>query len=307
MKTLQQVEPRTPISSAPFTINQPGSYYLTTNLTVSSGNAIVIATNGVTLDLNGYTIRSTPNPADGTAILIQGGLRNLAILNGNIEGGVTNNAGTYSGPGFGFGIYYDTYGTAPRAVRVSGINVSGCRYHGIHVGNGDSTVVESCAVQTVGFYGIAASVVKNCTALECGSRAIEGDTVSDCRGESTGGSGVAASTALNCRGTSTSASGVVARTALNCRGTSTSGYGVYADIAQSCYGYSGGSGYGVYATRTAIGCYGESISGPAGLFAQNAAFCVGRRFGGRAIWATIANGCYAAEGTNSITYPYNMP
>ena len=42
MKTLQQVEPRVPISSAPFTISQPGSYYLTTNLTVSGGDAITL-------------------------------------------------------------------------------------------------------------------------------------------------------------------------------------------------------------------------------------------------------------------------
>lgn len=34
MKTLDQIEARTPISSAPFTIIRPGSYYLTTNLTV---------------------------------------------------------------------------------------------------------------------------------------------------------------------------------------------------------------------------------------------------------------------------------
>ena len=37
MKTLAQIEPRTPISSAPFTISVPGSYYLTTNLTFSVG------------------------------------------------------------------------------------------------------------------------------------------------------------------------------------------------------------------------------------------------------------------------------
>src|SRR6185295_16428367 len=59
MKTLDQVEARTLISSAPFTISQPGSYYLTANLTVSSGNAITIAASGVTLDLNGFTISST--------------------------------------------------------------------------------------------------------------------------------------------------------------------------------------------------------------------------------------------------------
>jgi hypothetical protein len=270
MKTLQQVEPRTPISSVPFAISQPGSYYLTTNLTVSSGSAITIATNGVTLDLNGYTIRSTANPANGPAIMIGSGLRNLAILNGNIEGGVTYSGGLYSGTGFGNGIYYS--GTPPRAVRVSGVSVSGCLNNGIYVGNGDSTVVESCAVQTVGLYGIVATVVKNCTALECGSRAVSGATVSDCRGESTG-----------------------------------SGDGVYATTAQNCYG-SSGSGYGVYALRTAIGCYGQSSSGPAGLYAQNANTCVGYRSGGgTAISATIANGCYAASGTNNITYKYNMP
>src|ERR1700674_2893120 len=68
MKTLGQIEPRTPISFAPFIITQPGSYYLTTNLTVPSGDAIDIATNRVTLDLNGFTIPSTANPAGGYAI-----------------------------------------------------------------------------------------------------------------------------------------------------------------------------------------------------------------------------------------------
>ena len=38
MKTLQQIEPRTPISSITFVISQPGSYYLTTNLTAVSGH-----------------------------------------------------------------------------------------------------------------------------------------------------------------------------------------------------------------------------------------------------------------------------
>lgn len=37
MITLQQIEPRTPISSVPFTITTPGSYYLTTNLYSPSG------------------------------------------------------------------------------------------------------------------------------------------------------------------------------------------------------------------------------------------------------------------------------
>src|SRR5450432_171554 len=74
MKSLAQIEPRTPISSVPFTIGAPGSYYLTTNLTTTVSNAIVIAASGVTLDLNGFTLSSTvPNAANGGfAILING-------------------------------------------------------------------------------------------------------------------------------------------------------------------------------------------------------------------------------------------
>jgi len=160
MKTLQQVEPRTPITNAttPVTISVPGSYYLTTNLTVSGGDAITIATNGVTLDLNGFTIASTANPASGTAVLINSGLRNITILNGNIQGGVTNNgSGIFSGPGFSSGIYY--FGE-PRNVRVSGVSVSGCQYDGIYVGSGASTTVENCEVRTVGSYGIFANTIR---------------------------------------------------------------------------------------------------------------------------------------------------
>jgi hypothetical protein len=305
MKTLQQVEPRTPISSAPFTITEPGSYYLTTNLTVSSGNAITIATNGVTLDLNGYTIRCTANPASGTAILIYGDLRNLAILNGNIEGGVTNNAGTYDGPGFDYGIGYYYLSAAPRAVRVSGINVSGCRYDGVYLGNGDSTVVESCAVRTVGSYGIVASVVKNCTALECGSTAISGVTVSDCWGESTGsGHGVYAyATAQNCYGISSSGYGVYAeRTAQNCRGISSRGTGVYAErTAQNCYGTSNGSGDGVSA-NTAQNCYGISNSGR-GVYAFTALNCYGNSAGGDGVYAyATALNCYGISSSGRGVY-----
>src|SRR6267142_7145346 len=69
MKTLAQIEPRTPIS-APLVITQPGSYYLTTNLSVTSGDAIIINTNQVTLDLNGFTISSTAPSVSGYGIAL---------------------------------------------------------------------------------------------------------------------------------------------------------------------------------------------------------------------------------------------
>jgi hypothetical protein len=341
MKTLQQVEPRVPISSAPFTITEPGSYYLTTNLTVSGGDAITIATSGVTLDLNGFTISSTANPASGTAILLSDALKNVAILNGHIQGSVTNDgSGNFNGPGFGYGISYS--GLAPQNMRVSGVSVSGCRFSAINVDYfWGSTTVENCVVMTVGNYGIVASTIRGCLASDCGNTAIIGYQVSDSRGEAVvnglsahtaqncyGGSsdniGLTAANAHNCYGENSNYIGLSAGTAQNCYGYSSTGYGLYATTAQNCYGRSiseiglraftaqncygaSSSGTGLYADSTAIGCHGYSNSGSRGLYAQNANTCTGYRPGGLAIEATIANGCWAASGTNLITFKYNMP
>ena len=67
-KTLVEVEPRTAISAvntpanpnASFVITQPGSYYLTGDITVPSGKSgIQVYAYGVTVDLNGFTIRGS--------------------------------------------------------------------------------------------------------------------------------------------------------------------------------------------------------------------------------------------------------
>src|SRR5260370_25455545 len=76
MKTLSQIEPRTPISSLPFTINAPGAYYVTTNLTgVTGTNGITIAANDVTLDLKGFSLLGVPGAND--ALFVSGCLANL--------------------------------------------------------------------------------------------------------------------------------------------------------------------------------------------------------------------------------------
>ncbi len=305
MRTLTQVEPRSPISSAPFTISVPGSYYLTTNLTVSTGDAITIATNGVALDLSGFTVFSTAPSATGCGIRLNSGLRNLAIVNGFIQGGVTNNAGTYNGPGFLNGIRCVS-GDAPVNARVTGVSVSGCLNAGIYLGQDESTAVEYCTVRTVGAYGIVASLIKSSVAVDCGDAAIDGDQVSDSRGVCTGaGYGLRANTALNCYGSSSSSYGLSANIAQNCYGYSSSNTGLSASNAQNCQGYST-TGAGLVASR-ALHCFGASTSGAYGLYAFNASFCDGSRTGGRAIDAIVATGCYAEHGTNKISYKYNMP
>ena len=85
MKALDQIEPRTPISSAPFTISQPGSYYLTTNLVGVAGNSgIFIQASDVTLDLNGFSMLG--NASAFFAIIINGGNANITVRNGTISG-----------------------------------------------------------------------------------------------------------------------------------------------------------------------------------------------------------------------------
>lgn len=82
MKTLQQVEPRTPISSLPFTITQPGSYYLTTNLDAAGGSGIIISASEVTVDLMGFALAN----GVGSGISLSGLRTNLWIKNGTLRG-----------------------------------------------------------------------------------------------------------------------------------------------------------------------------------------------------------------------------
>ncbi len=69
MKSLDVVEPRIPISSLPYTIASPGSYYVTKDLTgVSGSNGITISAGGVSLDLSGFTLRGVPGSLEGIRV-----------------------------------------------------------------------------------------------------------------------------------------------------------------------------------------------------------------------------------------------
>jgi hypothetical protein len=52
-------------------ITQPGSYYLTGNITVPAGKSgVVFAARNVTLDLNGFTITGQPGSIDGVRVIL---------------------------------------------------------------------------------------------------------------------------------------------------------------------------------------------------------------------------------------------
>jgi len=77
-KTLTEVEPRIPLnatntpgdSDSVFKITQPGSYYLVNNISVGSGKfGIEIASDRVTVDLNGYAITGVSGSFDGVSVV----------------------------------------------------------------------------------------------------------------------------------------------------------------------------------------------------------------------------------------------
>lgn len=89
MKTLDEVEPRTPISSLPYVISDEGSYYVTANLTAPiDSDGITITKGNVTLDLHGFTLLGPGRDqgTTGTAIrVVEQELRNVVIKNGGVR------------------------------------------------------------------------------------------------------------------------------------------------------------------------------------------------------------------------------
>jgi len=95
-KTLTEVEPRIAISATNtpgdadslFKIIQPGSYYLTGNITGIVGKGgIEIAASGVTIDLNGFDLSGIPGMGgfDGVTTSVAN-LTNITIRNGSVRG-----------------------------------------------------------------------------------------------------------------------------------------------------------------------------------------------------------------------------
>lgn len=119
---------------ATYTISAPGSYYLTSNFTVSTGDGILLAALGVTLDLNGCTISSTATaPGSGNAFSFSGTRQNIAVQNVHISGGSPVSGGVLTpGKGFVHGISWP--GSSPSNVRISGVSVVGVSGYAIDLG-----------------------------------------------------------------------------------------------------------------------------------------------------------------------------
>jgi len=134
----------------PVTISRPGSYRLTTNLTlpdVPGTVGIDITAEGVELDLNGFAIigprvcpdedaflACTPAVDDGSYVLIRGG-RNVTVKNGTARGSL------------GSGIYLGAH------ARLEGVNVMWNSMIAVITGKG--SIIKNCLVAQ-SFQGILA-------------------------------------------------------------------------------------------------------------------------------------------------------
>jgi hypothetical protein len=304
MKSLDQIEARTPISSLPFVISSGGSYYVTKSLSVTSGNAITIAASGVTLDLNGFEITSTESSPSHSGILISSGVANIRVMNGLIRGNVTLSGNSFSGSGFANGIL--ATGSSPVNVTISNVSVSGCLSIGIDLLF--AGLVESCNVNTIGGLGINAATVIYSAANQCGTSGINAITVTGCSVSLTtgGDDGITGETVTNCTATGNINSGegaITAEVARDCYAVASSGAGdgVLSYTAENCQGFSNGAGSGIHVYQSAINCSGRANGSGMGVNAAGSAFnCYGVAGSGTGISAVSAENSYGVSNNTGV-------
>ena len=133
MKTLVEMEPRTHITSLPYTITASGSYYLTTNLNGGgAGKGIVVQASGVTIDLRGFTILNCT-----VGISAGPGVRGVTVHNGMVSG--------CTGTGIDLG--------AVNKVRLEDVIV--CNNGGDGASVGSASIVTLCTAVANGARGLA--------------------------------------------------------------------------------------------------------------------------------------------------------
>lgn len=250
MKSLDQIEPRTPLvdgapgvnvaPSGTIIIAQSGSYYLTENLSVTSGNGITINASGVTLNLQGFTITSSSVMASGDAININGS--NIFISNGSIISGTEYNAGIFSGGGFENGVIKEG-NTNTGMIHVKNLIIRGCSQNGIYLPGFTLSSVQSCYVEYCGSTGIRASNVSHSLASTCGVTGINAELVSHCKAQTVSGTAIDAGIVSHSYGVASGgANGIKAQSIYYSRGLkfgAAPGFALQCDIAVGCT-YSGG-------------------------------------------------------------------
>lgn len=286
MKTLEQVEPRTDVTTlegdadSTHLIDEPGSYYLSGNLAFNTAHGIEITASQVSLDLMGFTITSGGGP-DGDAIAITtGGLSEITIRNGHI-----------AGPGIEVGVNGSLPNADnPRNVRVSRISISDCSA-GIVVFDpleDTQNTVDHCSVRQASVIAISAGTVSHSSVSNCSASGIvaKGDvTHSSATGCGTNGilaqGNVSHCHADQCGEVALDVSGNVSHSTGTSTGSGSDHHGIDANgnVTDSTGEAAGGDG--IRANGTVSRSTGESTGGGVGI---NCAIAIGcTTSGGEAI------------------------
>ncbi len=189
-KTLSEVEPRIAINatntpgdaSSKFIISQPGSYFLTSDLSIEGTKAGVrVAASGVTIDLNGFNISDQlfDFQTSTGGIRADSSVSRITVRNGRITG--------FTGTSV---VGLDL--RSARGCNVQHVLVADCGGAGIWCG--DDAVVDSCeAIGNVGAgIRVSGGVVRACTASNNGGSGIytNESSISDCVARENAGNGM---------------------------------------------------------------------------------------------------------------------
>ena len=211
MKTLDQVEARIPVGATTtpgatdfeFIINQPGSYYLTGNVTTAKITGIRINAAGVTLDLNGFEIRNSTSGGGESGVEIIG--PRCTVKNGRISKffyGVRNEASPFDTGAAGPTLLQLTLAENGHATLIftSGARIEGCTAINNTLGMtvGSAALVRHCiasgnSAAGPGFTVGAGSNIAHCTASNNAGRGIAAQsdvTIESCTAVGNGGDGI---------------------------------------------------------------------------------------------------------------------
>jgi len=188
-KTLTEVEPRIAINAtntpgdadSRFKITQPGSYYLTGNITgVAGRHGIEIAASGVTLDLMGFDLSGLPASLDGVSATVSN-LTNITIRNGSVRawGDEGVDLGTNSADSSAV-IDVRASGNAGNGITIgTGGTITGCSAYnntGDGILTGFGCTITGCSATNNSANGIVTS--SSCTITACSASSNTGSGIS---------------------------------------------------------------------------------------------------------------------------------
>lgn len=270
-KTLAEVEPRIAINAVNtpgdanslFKITQPGSYYLTGNVTGETGkHGIEIGSTGVSIDLNGFEVRGVAGSLDGITNS-SFSIERVAVRNGTVRdwggAGVRLSSNSFSGS-------------------VESIVSTGNGTTGIAVGN--TYTVARCAAYSNtadGFFSATSTVFTQCTSRENGASGFSvtsGNVLNECIAYANTGNGFTSSfqgnSFIQCVASENSLGFFVSSDALvsNCIARLNSGDGIRCSndstiISNSCIdnGTGTGGGAGIHITSSDNRIEGNNCTG----------------------------------------------